>query len=220
MDKMETETCFYCYKNIPIDDFAQHEEDCESEHANDKSENIEANTIFDEYSPKSEVKAESKIKGKNGIKGRKRANELKCRFCNGPIYAKMNLIKHERLCEIIGQYRDGDRCLICNKVFGLQAKFHFRSKHLEIFDATKQKSLFEKAVGTCKHCNLEFKSGLRAHEVTCGEFVGILLGRKCLLCNKTFVKRCDALRHARKRTDCRRTLPRNEDGTYLTINSE
>ena len=250
---METEECFYCSQNIPADEYAQHEEDCEAEHVNQNIENVDHVDTFHPEKPSEDVSMKRTIrtkypsaklnslvesdmpirtnsirtnsKGQPWTKGRQKAQQLYCRFCDVPIYAKMNLIKHESLCEIIGKYRNGNQCLICDKDFAQQPKIHFRQKHLNIFDMKDQKSLLERATGTCRHCHLSFKSGMKAHEATCGEFTGILLGTTCLLCNKTFKKRSDAIRHARKPKDCRRSSPskdkpRNENGTFKSVDPE
>ena len=125
---------------------------------------------------KSNSKPKIQHRGGNKKGDKQDKQQFYCRYCNEPIYARMNLDKHEPLCKVIGKFRDGTKCLICNSRMQTSARKHYREKHLEIFNKEDQAFLFQEATGQCKHCSLVFKSGLKSHEDVCKEFLDYVKG--------------------------------------------
>ena len=121
---------------------------------------------------------------------------FQCRHCNKTIYAKMNLTRHEPMCEILGKYRDGRKCLICGSVF---TKDHFRRKHFELFDSIGRARLDKQGKTECQYCRLQFKRTdyLSSHEKSCQELHQIIKGTTCIICNHEYKTRQTAIGHAK-----------------------
>ena len=103
--------------------------------------------------------------------------QFKCQYCGRQIYAKMNLLKHEPLCKIVGKYKDGENCLICKGRIGTSnLKDHFREKHLDLFNDEEKEQLQLRSNSTCKYCHVEYRMNIRPHEIVCGQLVNIVKG--------------------------------------------
>ena len=115
-----------------------------------------------------------------------------CKYCKQPIYAKMNLMRHEPMCSKIHKYRDGLKCLICEQSYyeSQNLNQHFRIKHKDLLKINTESA-------TCKHCKLTFNnySTKLAHEGTCEKWHTILKANKCLICNKSFSNHSFGLNH-------------------------
>ena len=122
---------------------------------------------------------------------------FKCRFCKIQIYAKMNLLNHEPLCEIIGKYVKSRKCLICNVYLNGSARIHFQKAHIKLFDSKDRHILLAKSSGQCKYCERHVNRRLKTHESTCAKLLEVLAKTTCLICNTTFKIRSRAISHVR-----------------------
>ena len=167
---------------------------------------------------RSNVKVDFEPKRRTGqFPGAKQeSQQFYCKHCQKPIYARMNLAKHEPICGVIGKYKDGDRCSLCKVKIVANSRNHFTTKHLDIFNEDEKDILLQKTSGECKHCKEIFKCGLKSHEESCAEYSKIIKGFNCLICDKKFKVRGQALTHAKI---VHKNLIQNTKNEYSNSNS-
>ena len=154
--------------------------------------------------PKTSLKKIRKRKLKEGLihgnAGQKRTKQqFNCQYCKVNIYTKINWLQHEQLCKIVGKYRRGKICILCqSNIYSANLKSHFLEKHGDQFNNAEKEVLSKSNSSHCKHCKLYFKQNLFAHESTCEQFIQVVRGTQCLICNKSFQLRKHAVHHVKK----------------------
>ena len=137
-------------------------------------------------------------KSSENVIERRKSQYYICKHCSEPIYAIMNLSRHESICEILGKYRKGEKCFICQESFGKLVTKHFLRNHCELLNAEEIRKLEQMQGGKCKFCKLTFFSSLAIHENECEEMCRYLIGATCKICPKTFRRRNLARDHFKK----------------------
>ena len=139
----------------------------------------------------------------NKPKTKENSSLLECRYCKKPIHAKMNLHRHQSLCELIGKYRSGNKCLLCGtteNTIKKNPRQHFLRYHSENFNQAQlatlnqSRKLEERKKVKCKVCNL-VTSSISNHRKICAELSKYAIGVTCKICKKIFAERKNVVKH-------------------------